>query len=125
MAGLRVLLVDDEVELVTALAERLEMRGYAVDALTSGSEALELIAKREYDVAVVDLKMPGVDGIAVLAGIKKERPALPVILLTGRGPGDDDQANLEHAAAAYLVKPVQLDVLMDAMAAAAGGKAHE
>lgn len=119
------LLVDDEEELVTTLAERLELRGYQVDALTSGAEALAHIEKMEFDVAVVDLKMPGVGGIEVLDGIKKAQPNLPVILLTGHGLANEGKAGLEHGAAGYLFKPVQIDVLMQTMSDVVGGKANE
>ncbi len=121
MAGLRVLLVDDEAELVSTLAERLEMRGYEVEAFTSGADALERVAETEFDIAVVDLKMPGVSGIAVLDGIKKNRPGLPVILLTGHGLDSDGKTGIEHGAASYLFKPVQLDVLMKTMDEATKG----
>lgn len=125
MAGLRVLLVDDEVELVSTLAERLEIRGYEVETFTSGAEALERVGEASFDVAVVDLKMPGVSGIAVLDGIKKSRPDLPVILLTGHGLDSEGQAGLDHGAAGYLFKPVKLDVLMQTMDEATKGGPHE
>ncbi len=115
MAALRVLLVDDEADLVYTVAERLQLRGYTVDALTRGAEALEHVAQNEYDIAVVDLKMPGLSGMAVLDGIKQERPNMPVILLTGHGLADEGQAGLKHGAAAYLFKPVAITELIEAM----------
>jgi DNA-binding NtrC family response regulator len=125
MAGLKILLVDDEAELVHTVAERLQLRGHEVDALTKGAEALEHVAQNEYDVAVVDLKMPGLSGMAVLDGIKQERPNMPVILLTGHGLADEGKAGLKHGAAAYLFKPVKIDDLIEAMQNAIRSAADE
>ena len=115
MAKTRVLLVDDEHELVYTTAERLEMRGYEVDAVTDGAEAITRAGQNRYDVAVVDVKMPGVSGLAVLRSLRESQPELPVILLTGHGSSTDGEDGIELGAAAYLFKPVKLTDLIDAM----------
>lgn len=115
MAKSRVLLVDDEHELVFTTAERLEMRGYQVDAVTDGAEALARAAASRYDVAVVDVKMPGVSGLAVLRELRQTQPRLPVILLTGHGSSTDGEDGVELGAAAYLFKPVKITELIEAM----------
>jgi CheY-like chemotaxis protein len=115
MAKTRVLLVDDERELVFTIAERLEMRGYQVDAVTDGAEALTRAAASAYDVAVVDVKMPGVSGLAVLRALRESQPRLPVILLTGHGSASDGEDGVKLGAAAYLFKPVKLADLIEAM----------
>lgn len=108
MANRKVLLVDDEAELVYTLAERMELRGYDVDAVTTGAEALQRIRDVAYDAVVVDLKMPGVNGETVLLKAKELHPHLPVIMLTGHG----STADYREEACAYLFKPVNIDLLL-------------
>jgi DNA-binding response OmpR family regulator len=125
MPGMRVLLVDDEPELVFTMAERLELRGYEVDAVTSGAEALERVRNTPYDVAVVDLKMPGMSGAEVLDSISADYPEMPVILLTGHGAsGEEEQDSVEVKACAYLFKPINIEELIKAMEACLKDK-HE
>lgn len=116
MASIRLLLVDDEPELVFTMQERLELRGYTVDAVTSGEEALERIEddSKEYDVVVVDVKMPGVGGDEVLAAVRDTNPHLPVILLTGHGGGvNGGEEGLLRASCAFLYKPVKIEELIE------------
>ena len=115
MALLKVLLVDDEGDLLYTLAERLTLRGYEVDAVTNGADAVSHAQTQRHDVAVVDIKMPGMSGIEVLAALKKQTPDLPVILLTGHGSEDDGQEGMRLGALAYLTKPVNLHDLMESM----------
>jgi DNA-binding response OmpR family regulator len=125
MVSMRVLLVDDEPELVFTMAERLELRGYEVDAVTSGEEALAKIRSVVYDVAVVDLKMPGMSGADVLETVRQELPALPVVLLTGHGATAETEEELEGVegkACAYLFKPVNIDELIKVMESCTKGK---
>jgi DNA-binding response OmpR family regulator len=116
MGGMRVLLVDDEPELVHTMAERLEIRDFEVDAVTSGAEALVKVKTEDYDVVVIDLKMPGMSGHAVMTAVRAEHPRLPIILLTGHGAAEDDEdgADLDQACA-YLFKPVNIDELIKTM----------
>lgn len=115
---MRVLLVDDEPELVFTMAERLELRGYEVDAVTGGEAALEKIRSVIYDVAVVDLKMPGMSGAVLLETVRQENPRLPIILLTGHGATSETEETLEDLegkACAYVFKPVNIDELIGIM----------
>jgi DNA-binding NtrC family response regulator len=115
MARLKVLLVDDEEDLVDTLAERLALREYEVDAVTDGADALRHAQTQQHDVAVVDVKMPGMSGIEVLAALKKQKPNLPVILLTGHGSQEDGQEGMRQGAFAYLLKPTNLHDLMESI----------
>jgi DNA-binding NtrC family response regulator len=85
MAPERVLLVDDEVEFVEALAERMRARGLAVETATSGEEALEKARAATFDAVVLDLAMPGMDGLETLRRLLEGQPDLQVMLLTGQG----------------------------------------
>ncbi|MFP5212267.1 MAG: response regulator, partial [Acidobacteriota bacterium] len=80
---IRVLMVDDELEFIETLAERLESRGLAVATAGSGDEAIEKVAREDYDVVVLDILMPVKDGVATLKEIKQIRPLIEVIMLSG------------------------------------------
>ena len=121
MAIFRVLLVDDEEELVSTLAERLQLRGIEAEGLTSGAEAVRRLEEQEFDVVVVDVKMPGMDGLELLKRIKDIRPAAQVILLTGRGSEKESQRGMEQGAFDYLIKPINIDDLIEKMKRATGG----
>jgi len=107
----KVLLVDDEREFVQTLSERLLIREMGSAVAHDGQSALELIAEDEPDVMVLDLKMPGIDGIEVLRRVKKTRPEVEVIILTGHGSEADRKTCMELGAFAYLQKPVDIDLL--------------
>ena len=85
MAQWKVLLVDDEVEFATTLAERLTLRGIEAVTVHDGEEALQRIAADPPQIVVLDMMMPGLGGLEVLRLIKRNHPGIPVILLTGRG----------------------------------------
>ena len=111
---MRVLLVDDEEELVTALAERLSYRGIEADWSTSGSEALELAEVNTYDIAVLDVKMPNFSGIELKRRLEKTRPGMKYIFLTGHGSDEDFRAGSAEASQ-YLVKPLDIELLIETM----------
>ena len=111
---MRVLLVDDEEELVTALAERLSFRGIDADWATSGSQALELVDTHVYDVAVLDVKMPNISGIELKKRLEKTRPDMKYIFLTGHGSEEDFRAGSAEASQ-YLVKPLDIEILIETM----------
>jgi DNA-binding response OmpR family regulator len=111
---MRVLLVDDEEELVTALAERLSFRGIDADWSTSGNEALKLAQAYTYDVAVLDVKMPKISGIDLKKRLEKMRPDMKYIFLTGHGSEEDFRAGSAEASQ-YLVKPLDIEVLIETM----------
>ncbi len=111
----KVLLVDDEEEFVKALAERLKMRDLQSDLVYDGEQALDFVEKKEPDVMVLDLKMPGIDGIEVLKQVKKAYPGIQVIILTGHGTEKDEERARGLGAFDYLEKPVNIDTLVDRM----------
>lgn len=113
---MRVLLVDDEQELVSTLAERLSMRGIQADWVTSAEEALKKIEKKEYDLAVLDMKMPKMDGIELKKKMEIRRPAMKFLFMTGYGSEGTYKAGiLEAGDDRYLIKPVNLAILVDKM----------
>jgi len=109
---IKVLLVDDEAEFVTTLAERLRLRQLKVDSVFDGTQALAFIAKTEPDVIVLDLKMPGLHGIEVLREIKKTRPKVQVIILTGHGTDQDEDEARKLGGFDFLRKPTEIDLLV-------------
>ncbi|MFC1852571.1 response regulator [candidate division CSSED10-310 bacterium] len=115
MAILTVLLVDDELELIETLEERLMIRDIDAQAVTTGEEALKLVAEKEFDVVVLDVKMPGIGGLETLRRIKKIRPALPVILLTGHGSTRDSEEGIRCGAFDYVMKPLNIEDLIQTM----------
>jgi len=113
---MRVLLVDDEEELVSTLAERLSYRGISADWVTSGLEALEMAKNYEYDLAVLDVKMPGISGFELKKSLQSKHPAMKYIFLTGHGSEEDFKTGTKEAGAEYyLVKPVNIDSLIKKM----------
>lgn len=118
MKDMKVLLVDDEEEFVKALAERLKMRDLRSDTVLDGEEALSFVEDQEPDVMVLDLKMPGIDGMEVLRQVRRAYPKIQVIILTGHGTERDEEEAKRLGAFDYLEKPVNLDVLVKKMKAA-------
>lgn len=109
----KVLLVDDEREFVHTLSERLLMRDMGSAVAYDGESALKLIKEDEPEVIIVDLKMPGVDGIEVLRKVKATRPEIEVIIVTGHGHEEDRQLCMDLGAFAYLQKPLDINVLSE------------
>ncbi len=114
----RVLLVDDEEEFVETLAERMRNRGMEVATSHSGGEALELIDDNPYDVVVLDLKMPGMDGIEALERIKSRKPDIQVVLLTGHATVAKSVEAMKRGALEFLEKPIDLSKLSEVIAEA-------
>ena len=111
----KVLLVDDEREFVQTLSERLLMRDMGSAVAYDGESALSMINEDEPEVMILDLKMPGIDGIEVLRRVKQTRPEIEVIILTGHGSQADRKTCLELGAFAYLQKPVDIDLLTETL----------
>ncbi len=122
MADLRLLLVDDEVEFLEPMKARLERRGIACTTAVSGAEALAILGSSPCDCAVVDVKMPEMDGLELLRRLRRLYPALPVVLLTGHASAELGVKGMELGAFDYLLKPIELDVLLDTVRRAAAGK---
>ena len=112
---MKVLLVDDEEEFVKALAERLEMRDLSSDTVYDGEGALSYVENQEPDVMVLDLKMPGIDGMDVLRKVKKAYPDIEVIMLTGHGTKKDEEEARRLGIFDYMEKPVDIDSLVKRM----------
>jgi DNA-binding response OmpR family regulator len=111
---MRVLLVDDETEFVTTLAERLSFRGFKVDYAIRAVDALALAEKNVYDLAVLDMKMPGTSGLELKGLLNKIQKDMRVIFLTGHG-SEADYAAGSTESACYLVKPIKIDTLIAKM----------
>lgn len=107
-----VLLVDDEEEFVEVLAERLEARGLTVDTAGNGELALDKAAKRSFDAVVLDMAMPGMDGIETLKGLLQINPDFQVILLTGRATLGQAVEAMKLGALDFLEKPVDIETLV-------------
>ena len=109
----KVLLVDDEREFIQTLSERLMMRDMGSVVTYDGESALSLIKEDEPEVMIVDLKMPGIDGVEVLRRVKETRPEIEVIILTGHGHEEDRDVCMQLGAFAYLQKPLDINVLSE------------
>ena len=108
----KVLLVDDEQDFLETLSSRLEMRGLKVSAVTSGEQAITEAKQQEYDAIVVDLSMPGIDGLETLKRIKADNPNAEIIMLTGHGSVASGVEAMKLGAGDFLQKPVELSELM-------------
>ncbi len=105
---IKLLIVDDEVKFLDSIAQRLQLRDFDVTKATNGQEAIEATRREKYDLALLDLKMPGIDGRQVLEILKKEHKFLEVIILTGHGSVDSAVECTKLGAFDYLPKPYEL-----------------
>jgi len=112
MKNIKVLLVDDEKDFVNSLSERIQMRELDSKIAYDGEQALELVTDDIPDVVVLDLRMPGIDGLEVLERLKKNYPNVQVIILTGHGSEEDERISKRLGAYDYLQKPVSIDKLI-------------
>ena len=108
---MRILLAEDERDLNRIIAKKLTADGYSVDCCFDGAEALDYAASADYDVMVLDIMMPKLDGLAVLRTLRQQRDATPVLLLTARDAVPDRVKGLDSGANDYLVKPFSLEEL--------------
>lgn len=113
MEQINVLLVDDEDEFVKSLSERMQMRNLETDVALNGEQALKLVDEEIPDVMVLDLKMPGIDGMEVLRRVRKTYPDVQVIMLTGHGSEKDEKEARRLGAFEYLQKPTEMDKLLE------------
>jgi two-component system KDP operon response regulator KdpE len=113
----RVLVVDDERPIRRALAANLKARGYDVDAAETGEQALELAARQHPDVVLLDLGLPGIDGLEVIAGLRGWTN-VPIVVLSARGAERDKVAALDAGADDYVAKPFGMDELLARLRAA-------
>jgi two-component system, OmpR family, response regulator len=112
MDRFRVLVVDDEEDFVDTLVKRLKDKGLDAAGVLSGIAAVELVREKDFDVCVLDVKMPGMDGIEALAELKKKRPMLEVVMLTGHGSVEAGIRGLQLGAYDFVMKPVPFSELL-------------
>jgi len=112
---IKLLIVDDEIKFLDSIAKRLEMRGFDVTKASRGEEALEAAETGGFDLALLDLKMPGMDGSEVLRTLKNEHRYIEVIMLTGHGSIDSAVECTKLGAFSYLSKPYELDNLLEVL----------
>ncbi len=119
MESFRVLIIDDEVDFLETVVNRLRRRKMDATGVTSGEEGLEFVKKNPCDLVVLDVKMPGgMDGIEALKQIKKIRPEVQILLLTGHASLETSIEGMKHGAFDYLIKPVKFEELLIKMNAA-------
>jgi DNA-binding NtrC family response regulator len=115
---IKLLFVDDEEKFLKGMSERLKLRDLLVHSFDNGHDALEAVKKEPYDVALIDLKMPGMHGEELLKKLKECIPAMEVIILTGHGSIESAKRTTRAGAYEYLQKPCELDELISAISTA-------
>jgi two-component system, OmpR family, response regulator len=115
MDNFRVLIVDDEDDFRETIIKRLKNRKLQADGAESGQKALDLLKTQDFDVVILDVKMPGMDGIETLKEIKIRKPQTEVIMLTGHASVESGIQGMQLGAFDYVMKPVPLDELLDKM----------
>lgn len=114
-----VLVVDDEKEFIHTLMKRLRRRGLECEGVLSGEEAISKICAREFDVVLLDMKLPDMDGNSTLVEIKTMRPDTRVIILTGHASVNEGVEGIKNGAVDYLMKPVEFESLFEKLLMAA------
>jgi DNA-binding NtrC family response regulator len=112
---IKLLFVDDEEKFLKGMTQRLELRDLIVHSFSNGTDALRSAETETYDVALIDLKMPEMDGEELLTKLKQMNPAPEVVILTGHGSEDSAVRTLREGAYEYLMKPCELDELISAI----------
>jgi DNA-binding NtrC family response regulator len=125
MKGSRILLVDDETVFTDNMTRLLTTRGYLVTAVDNGEAALQILGEKEFDVIVLDLKMPGMDGITTFKEIGKMGLFAQTLILTGHGSIDTALEAIKLGAYDYLTKPCEIDDLVNKIEGAWGKKNEE
>lgn len=115
---MKLLFIDDEQTFLKYISKRLALDGFTVKTTFSGEEGVETAANEDFDVAVVDLKMPGIDGTEVLKRLKELQPLLPCIVLTGYGSVENALESGKYNAFSFLTKPVDMDTLVESIQSA-------
>jgi len=113
MEKFKMLVVDDETDFLETIVKRLKARNIEVAGVESGSQALEALDRQDFDVVILDVKMPGMDGIETLREIKKKKPFTEVIMLTGHASVESGIQGMQLGAFDYVMKPVALDELLE------------
>lgn len=109
---MRLLIIEDEENLAKSLKKVLQTEGYAADIALTGDEGYEMAFGEEYDLIILDLGLPGMDGLKIIEELRKEKNSAPVIMLTARDTTEDKVKGLKYGADDYLVKPFELEELL-------------
>ena len=112
---IKLLIVDDEVQFLDSIAQRLELRDFDVTKACRGADALKIAHQQKFDLALLDLKMPGMDGCELLEILKSEHKFLEVIMLTGHGSLESAVECTKLGAFSYLPKPYELEELLQVL----------
>jgi DNA-binding NtrC family response regulator len=115
METYKVLVVDDELDFLETIVKRLKKRGVHAMGIDSGIKALKLLEDESFDVVILDVKMPGMDGIETLREMKRKLPLMEVIMLTGHASVESGMQGIQLGAFDYVMKPADLDELMEKM----------
>lgn len=115
---IKLLIVDDEEEFLAAIGRSLGLRGFHVISACSGEKALEAARSHPIDIALVDLKMPGMDGHKTLQALKQDHDVMEIVILTGHGTIDSAAACSRDGAYAYLQKPCEFNQLLETLSSA-------
>lgn len=115
MGKINLLIVDDEEEFLDLIKKRLERRNFKVMAVNCGEAAVKAARKKRIDIALVDLKMPGMGGEETLKALKKEHEWMEIVILTGHGSIDSAVQTAKDGAYQYLQKPCEIDVLVETL----------
>lgn len=121
--AISILLVDDETDFVETMTKRFGIRKMPITTASSGAEALKLLEEQDFDVVVLDVRMPGMSGLEVLRQIRVKRPFTEVIMLTGHASLDAGMQGMNLGAYDYVLKPADFDDLLDKVRRAAERKA--
>jgi two-component system, OmpR family, response regulator len=113
MKTARVLIVDDEEAFANNIAKLISKRGYDIKAVYNGQSAINALDESDFDVIILDLKMPGLDGLSTLKIIKGKKPSVEVIILTGHGSMDSGIDGIQMGAFDFIMKPVRFDDLYE------------
>ena len=108
---MKLLIVEDEKRLCQTIAKHLKAEGYTIDTCYNGSDAIDYIEGTEYDAIILDIMLPGIDGIAVLKKVRSKKLKTPVLLLTAKNTVEDKVTGLDSGADDYLTKPFSLEEL--------------
>jgi len=118
MADFSVLVIDDEQEFVSTLVRRLRKRGWESEGVLTGGEAIRKIAAGDFAVALLDMRLPDMDGSEVLREIIKVNPQIRVVILTGHASASEGEEGIRNGAFDYLIKPVEFETLLEKLQAA-------
>ena len=110
---IKLLIVDDEKQFGDVLSKRLQLQGFEVATVFNGEEAVQMVQKRDFDVVILDVLMPGKSGIDTLKEIKKINPLIHIIMLTGHARIDTAIEGMELGAYDYLIKPTEIEELVE------------